>query len=386
MKLANRTLEHPGLIFFRPDVSARNDRLKRLAEEVLNPADVRINGDRLWDIQVRNPEFFKAAFMQGSLGLGESYMNGWWDCKSLDQLFCKGSAAVLEGRIKIPPSLIIYKIKDILFNRQARQNAFRNYEHHYEIGNDFYQSMLDRRMVNSCADWSRAQNLDEAQEAKLEMVCRKLKLKAGMRVLDMGCGWGSFIKYASQYYGVDAIGMTCSVRQAELGRKFCRETTAEIRHQDCKQVKGKFDRAVCLNMFEQAGPKNYRKFMETAHASLEKSGIFVLHTIGSNDSRPSFDPWMDKYIFPGARLPSATHITEATEGLFMIDEWQNASSDYDRTLMAWFNNFEHSWPRFQKNYGERFYRMWKYYLLSCAGMFRARRLQLWRIVLSKQGA
>jgi cyclopropane-fatty-acyl-phospholipid synthase len=136
-------------------------------------------------------------------------------------------------------------------------------------------------------------------------------------------------------------------------------------------------------MFEHVGYKNHRNFMNIANKSLKPGGLLLLHTIAQNVSDTRTEPWIDKYIFPNSVLPSMSQIGHASEGIFVMEDWQNFGPDYDKTLLAWTSNFRKSWPKIKSDYDERFYRMWIYYLLSCAGALRSRNLQLWQIVFSK---
>lgn len=210
-------------------------------------------------------------------------------------------------------------------------------------------------------------------------------LKAGDHILDIGCGWGSFAKFAVEKYGVSVVGITISVEQAALARERCAGLPVEIRVEDYREVAEEFDHIISLGMFEHVGHKNYREYFKIASRCLKENGLFLLHTIGSNRSIFSTNPWTDKYIFPGGSLPSIKQIGKAIEKLFVMEDWHNFGPDYDKTLMEWFANFDHAWPNLREKYGDRFYRMWKFYLLMSAGAFRARYIQLWQIVLSKDG-
>jgi len=227
--------------------------------------------------------------------------------------------------------------------------------------------------------------LDDAQEAKLELICRKLGLQTGMKLLDIGCGWGSLATYAAERYGVEVVGITVSSEQVDMARKLCAGMPVEIRLQDYRDVNEQFDRIVSVGMFEHVGYKNYRTYMQVVRRCLNDEGLMLLHTIGGNRPTRSVDPWIDKYIFPNGMLPSIGQLGRAIEGLFVMEDWHNFSADYDRTLMEWSRNLEANWGRLKNDYDERFHRMWKYYLLLCAGAFRARGNQLWQIVLSPKG-
>lgn len=375
-----------------------SDPFRHRVERLLAEADVRVDGDRPWDLRVHRDELFARVLAGGSLALGEAYMDGWWDAERLDQLFARVLRADLGRRVRPGWRDLLRHLQARLVNRQTPRQAFRLGEHHYDIGNDLYRAMLDRRMIYSCGYWqSGAATLDEAQEAKLDLSCRKLGLLPGQppgeRLLDIGCGWGGTARYAAERYGVEVVGITVSERQVELGRELCRGLPVELRRQDYRELdpakEGRFDRVVSIGMFEHVGAKNYRTFFRVVRSLLPDDGLFLLHTIGGNRSVRRTEPWIDRYLFPGSMLPSAAQITQAAEGLFVIEDWHSFGADYDRTLMAWHERFERAWADpatgLAERYGERFRRMWRYYLLSCAGSFRARKNQLWQLVLSPRG-
>ncbi len=354
-------------------------------EELLGRADVTIGGSRPQDITVHDERLWNRVIRHGTLGLGEAYMDGWWDANTLDVFICKVLSAHLDTAIEINFQSVLTVAKAFLFNLQSSSRAFRIGEAHYDLGNNLYEAMLDLRMVYSCGYWGNAKTLDEAQEAKLDLVCRKIGLKKGDRILDIGCGWGSFAKYAAEKYGVSVVGITVSKEQASLAEERCKGLPVEIRLQDYRDLDEKFDHIISIGMFEHVGVKNYQDYFKVANRCLKKNGLFLLHTIGYKLSQLASDPWVGKYIFPGGQLPSIAQVGKATEGLFIVEDLHNFGVDYDTTLLAWFRNFDAAWPRLRGEYGDRFYRMWKYYLLSCAGAFRAREIQLWQIVLSPNG-
>lgn len=356
----------------------------RLLEDLLERADIRLDGSRPWDMRLLTRGVPDRIFAQGSLGLGESYMDGEWEAEALDEFFARLLRAGLDQDVR-PWRLLGHALRARLLNRQTLRRARQVGEVHYDLGNDFYQAMLDPRMTYTCGYWRHARTLDEAQEAKLDLVCRKLDLRPGQRVLDIGCGWGSFARFAAERYGAEVVGVTISREQAELGRELCRGLPVDLRLQDYREVDEAFDHIVSIGMFEHVGHKNYRTYLEVAHRCLRNEGLFLLHTIGKPSSGTPTDPWIDRYIFPNGELPALAQVAEAAEGLFLVEDLHNFGADYDTTLMAWHRNFEASWPRFADRYGERFHRMWRYYLLACAGAFRARDIQLWQIVLAKEG-
>jgi len=361
------------------------NRFEATARQLLSAAGITINDRNPWDIQVHNQKFYQAVLSQANLGLGESYMDGWWDCAALDEFFAKIIRAQIQDGVKKNPALIYQVLLARLLNRQSRNRAFQIGEKHYDLGNELFINMLDKRLVYSCAYWQKAPTLDAAQENKLDLICRKIGLQAGMKVLDIGCGWGSFAKYAAEKYGAKVVGITVSKEQVELAKTLCAGLPVEIRLQDYRDLNEKFDRIVSVGMIEHVGYKNYRTYMAIARRCLGDDGLFLLHTIGGNKSVKSVDPWINKYIFPNGMLPSIKQLGEAIEGLFVMEDWHNFSADYDKTLMAWYANLEQNWDKLSSKYDARFHRMWKYYLLSCAGSFRARSNQLWQIVLSPKG-
>ncbi len=353
--------------------------------KLLQHADIQINGSRPWDIAVHNPKLYQRVLNEGSLGLGESYMDGWWDCKQLDEFFYRICKADIDQKVSKNWSEYLHAVLIRIFNYQTKKGAAQGVKHHYDLSNDFFKAMLDKRMIYSCAYWKDAHSLDEAQDHKLDLICRKLHLKPGMTLLDIGCGWGGLALYASEKYGAIVTGITISKEQLEYAKKQAGLLPITFKMQDYRDCEIKYDRIVSVGMFEHVGAKNYGTFMGVINKCLKDDGIALLHTIGSNVTSLRPDPWFEKYIFPNSILPSLAQITKASEGLFIIEDIHNFGSDYDKTLMAWYENFNKAWPRFSTEYGERFYRMWSYYLLSCAGAFRARGLQLWQIVLSKRG-
>ena len=360
------------------------NRTEEVVRSLLEIADVRIGGDRPWDISVYDPRFYGRVLGHGAMGLGESYVDGWWDAHRIDELVHR----ILRARLheKVGPGLGIawLQLAGKLANRRHRSRT-RVGDTHYDRGNDLFQAMLDRRMTYSCAFWEDAETLDAAQENKLDLVCRKLGLTPGMSVLDIGCGWGSFAGFAAERYGVTVTGINNSKEQVELGSKLVAGLPVEIRYQDYRDVEGTFDRVVSIGMFEHVGPENYAAFMDVARRRLKDDGLLLLHTIGANEEGRAPEDWVEKYIFPGSALPTPGQIANAFQGRFVMEDWHNLSVDYDKTLLAWYENFDANWDSLRDRYGDRFYRTWKNYLLTCAGAFRARYNQVWQVVLSIHG-
>ena len=339
------------------EVSVPNDDWYRIAAELLGRAGIEINGSAPSDLRIKNPLFFKRVLQEGSLGLGESYMDGWWDCERLDIFFHKVLRAGLEKQLP-------HHFKDTLRIAGARLFNLQSKKRAWIVGKE-------------------AQTLEAAQQDKLDLICRKLELEPGMRVLDIGCGWGGLAEYMARNYQVSVVGVTISAEQQKMAQARCNGLDVDIRLQDYRDLHDSFDRIVSVGMFEHVGPKNYATYFEVADRNLKPNGRFLLHTIGSKVTDHNVDPWINKYIFPNGCLPSVRQIADASEKHFVMEDWHNFGADYDTTLMAWYERFLASWPEIADNYSERFKRMFSYYLNACAGAFRARDIQLWQVVFSR---
>lgn len=358
---------------------------EKIVRDLLSTANIEINGNRPWDITVHNNNFYERVLRNAALGFGESYMDEWWDCDSLDTCLCHIMRADLEAKIRGNIRITLYYLRSRFLNLQKRSRAYQVGRRHYDLGNDLYRALLDKRLNYTCGYWRDAGNLDDAQEAKLELVCKKLRVQPGMRILELGCGWGSFAKYAAEKYGAHVVGVTVSKEQVELGTELCKGLPVELRLQDYREVSGTYDAVISIGIMEHVGHRNYRTYFEVADRCLKDDGIAFVHTIGGNKSVTTTNPWTGKYIFPNSMLPSIAQLGAAMEGLFVMEDWHNIGPDYDKTLMAWYTNFENAWDRLKHTYDERFRRMWRFYLLSSAAGFRARKTQLWQIVMTKHG-
>lgn len=360
----------------------------RRATRLLASADIEVDGNRPWDMRVHHPDTFDFILARGSLGLGESYMDGWWDCDRLDECIFRILRMHLDEQVG-RAGWLWASVRARLTNLQSPLRAWQVGEMHYDLGNDLYRAMLDPSMAYSCGYWAAAQTLAQAQEAKLDLICQKLQLRPDMTLLDIGCGWGSLMFHAARHYGVRCVGLTVSKEQVKLGTEKAGNLPIRFELADYRQFnpdgRQRFDRIASVGMFEHVGHKNYLTFFDMARRSLSDDGLFLLHTIGKNHAGAGIDPWIEKYIFPNGELPSAAEIAYYSEEAFVMEDWHNFGEDYDKTLMAWHERFEAAWPHLKTHYDERFRRMWRYYLLSCAGAFRARDNQLWQVVLSPHG-
>jgi len=362
---------------------------REIVQKMLDSADIKINGERPWDIQVHNEKLYDRILSKGTLGIGESYMDGWWDCEALDEMIYRvlrfSDRSFLSKNLT---NLLLY-LKSQFFNLQTKSEAKKVTNYHYDISDDLYMSFLDPYSQYTCAYFKDTTDLNKAQENKMDLICRKIQLKSTDRVLDLGCGWGGLAKWMAEKHGCRVIGINLAKGQVEYVQKHISNPLVEIINMDYRDVgnvlKGKFDKVVSIGMMEHVGYKNYRKMLKIVRKYLKEDGIFLLHTIGGNNSVKSGNAWLNKYIFPNGMLPSVNQISRSCEGLFVLEDWHNFGAYYDLTLMAWYKNFDKSWPKLKDRYSERFYRMFRYYLLLCAGSFRAREMELWQIVLSPKG-
>ncbi|MGV8079981.1 MAG: cyclopropane fatty acyl phospholipid synthase [Syntrophales bacterium] len=358
---------------------------KRIVESFLTRAGVSIDGPNPWDIRVRNERLYERVLAEKNLGLGEAYMDSWWDCPRLDEFICRVLKAGLDEAIAGGVTYFLRFLPALAFNLQSKSRAHIIAKRHYDLDNDLFFSFLDPYNQYSCAFFDGTDDLAEAQKKKMALICHKLDLQPGDQVLDIGGGWGGLARYIGEQHGYSVISVNISQEQLLYAREFCRGWPVAVIQADYRQIQGTFDKIYSIGMFEHVGWKNYREFMEVVHRCLKDGGIFLLHTIGSNESRINCDPWITRYIFPNGMLPSVAQIGRAVEGLFVMEDWQNLGEHYDRTLMAWNENFQRAWPRLNCRHEPRFKRMWEYYLLSCAGAFRARSIQLWQIVFTRPG-
>ena len=366
--------------------SLQGNRAREVCIDMLARAGITVGGSQPWDVQIHDERVWARVLRDGTLGGGEAYMDGWWDSAALDQTMCRLQQAKLVDALRENWMIVPQLIKARVMNLQSIRRAFGSGQHHYDIGNELYEAMLDRRMLYTCALWSTgARTLEEAQEAKLELVCKKIGLRAGMRVLDLGCGWAGFASYAAERYGVEVVGYTVSEQQVHYAKQHYATLPIDIRLDDYRKATGTFDAVVSIGLMEHVGPKNYRGYFELADRCLAPGGVAFVHTIGGNRQRPHIDPWFDKYVFPNATLPSLAQLIAAMEDIFIPEDVHNIGEDYDPTLMAWFERFDAAWPSLRARYDERFYRRWKFYLLASAGSFRARAQQLFQIVMTRRG-
>jgi cyclopropane-fatty-acyl-phospholipid synthase len=366
-----------------------NGNAEAVVREIFESAGVGVEGKKPGDIHVKNDAFYGRLLREASIGLGESYMDEWWECDELNLFIEKLLRVDIKKKIQGSLRMKLLTLQALVTNMQSRARAKQVAEAHYDIGNDLYEVMLCKRMVYTCGYWKNAKNLAEAQEAKLELICKKAGLQPGMRVLDLGCGFGGFAMYAAEKHGVDVLGVTISTEQQKWGAATAKKKgldKVELRLQDYRTVGGKFDRVVSIGMMEHVGWRNHRHLMEVVHRCLHRDGIAVIHTIGSNENQKHGIPFFEKHIFPNAASPSIAQLGNAMENLFVLEDVHNIGPDYGPTCIAWWKNFEAGYHTLdQKKYDRRFWRMWRFYLLAAAGAVQARESQLWHLVLTHIG-
>ena len=366
-------------------------KLKENIQSLINPAGIKINGSDPCDIKVQNDDLYERVIKNGALGLGEAYMGGWWDCDQLDEFVYRIIAAGLEHSVKSNYKILLKIIIIQLFNPQTIKRSKKVAKQHYDLGNDLYNKMLGRTMSYTCGYFNNTDSLDEAQDKKHDLICRKIGLKPGDKVLELGCGFGSFAYYAASHYGANITAVNISTEQIKYAQQLCGSLPVKIIQADYRNQSlynpsnQQFDHVVSIGLCEHVGHKNYRKLMQIAENQLKDEGFFLLHTIGANRTWLKTNAWITKYIFPNGMIPSIEQLGAAMGNLFVMEDWHNFGGDYEKTLKSWHANFINSWSEISDKYGERFFRMWNYYLLSCAGSFRARNMQLWQLVLSKKG-
>jgi len=361
-------------------------RAQNVLTNLLAIADIHVDGTRPWDIRVHDARFFGRVLASGTLGFGESYMDGWWDSEALDEMCCRAIQTRLDQRFTFRLPNLGALLTALVVNQQTRRRSKKVGRVHYDLSNDFFEAMLDPNMQYSCALFEDGDDLAAAQLRKLDWICQRLRLRPGLRLLDIGCGWGGLARYAARQYGCQVVGITISKEQFDYAQRWCRGLDVEIQLRDYRDATGQFDRVVSVGMVEHVGPKNYRTYFRTAARLLGDDGLFLCQGIAGHSSRLYVDPWIERYIFPNSLLPSAARLARAAEGVFILEDIKNIGMNYDRTLLAWEENFQRSWCRFAGRYSERFRRMWRFYLLSCAGAFRARSLQMFSMLFSKEKA
>lgn len=354
-----------------------------LLEPLLARAGVKVDGKEPWDIQVADQRFFRTVLTQGSLGLGEAYLRGWWTCNDLEELSYRLIRSGLYKTSLLLPQPVLANLLHATINQQSKEKSLRVAVQHYSLGNDVFLDFLGRHHLYSCGYFKDTDDLDVAQRQKLEKVCRLLDLRPGDRVLDVGGGWGEFARYAATQHGCEVTSINIADEQIKFAREYCKDASVEIRRCDYRDVTGRFDKIVVMAMLTHVGYKNYRGFMEVMDRCLEPGGLMLVESVGGHKSRKDCEPWINRYIFPGGVVPSLEQFDRAVAGLFARKALDEFGSSYVHTLRAWHRNFVQAWPAHRSRYDDRMRLMFEYFFLTVAGAFRAGYLLHWHLLFQK---
>jgi cyclopropane-fatty-acyl-phospholipid synthase len=369
-----------------------NRLFKPLLESLLEGSSVRIDGGRPWDIRVHRDRLYRRA-LRGSLGIGESYVDGDWDCDALDELFRRVLSGNAQGKALIRAARAFKALQSRFTNLQTKRRSRAVAEEHYDIDHRMYALFLGPWNQYTCCFFDGTRDLERAEVLKLELLCDKLELKPGDRLLDIGCGWGGFAKYAAATRGCEVTGISLSEEQIRYAVEYTRGLPVAIRKLDYRDLPGSglppFDKVSIVGMLEHVGYKNYATIMGVVHQMLKPDGLFLLHTIGNCEKTTVVDPWIEKYIFRNSMAPAMSQLSDAAEGRFVIEDWENYGHYYVPTLQAWYDRFNANWDRIRalptaKPFDERFRRMWNYYLMSSKAAFDVEQLHLWQLVMTRR--
>ena len=296
------------------------DTSRKFMADLLSEAGVQVDGGAPWDLRVKDERFFREVMLRKNLGLGEGYMLGWWDCERVDEFICRVLRSGAADRVRGCWRLLVRVLPSLVFNLQNLSRAKVVARRHYDLGNDLFLSFLDPYLQYSCAyfkdlpagsdplaqpDDEVSRDLEQAQRAKMRLICEKLELRPGETLLDIGCGWGGLARFAAEEYGCAVTGVNISRRQIDFAREFCRGLPVDIVDLDYRLLDGTYDKIVSVGMFEHVGHKNYQTFMGTAARCLKPDGLFLLHTIGSNVTARKSTPGSASTSSPTACCPAS---------------------------------------------------------------------------------
>jgi cyclopropane-fatty-acyl-phospholipid synthase len=361
---------------------------------LLEGTGVEIGGSQPWDITVNRDRLYRRA-LRGSLGIGEAYIDGDWDCLALDELFRRVLSASKLNSPLLRTARALKVLQSRLTNLQTRRRSRAVAEEHYDIDHRMYALFLGPWNQYTCCFFDGTDDLEQAEVIKLEMLCDKLELRPGERLLDIGCGWGGFAKYAAATRGCEVTGISLSTEQIHYARRFAHGLPVTIEKLDYRDLPRSgltpFDKISIVGMIEHVGYRNYETLMRVVHEMLKPDGLFLLHTIGNCERTTVVDPWMEKYIFRNSMAPSMDQLAAATEGCFVVEDWENYGHHYVPTLQAWHDRFNANWDRIRslktaREFDERFRRMWNYYLMSSKAAFEVEQLHLWQLVMTRRGS
>ncbi len=345
-------------------------------------------------MRLTDPKLYRTLVFNSELAAGEAYMDGtlrFEEGSTLRDFLTLFSINRLSlGSYPIQKALRAIKMR---FRKRQQSNvkgeAQRNVAHHYDLGNDFYKLFLDEHMLYSCAYFREPQEtLEQAQRNKLRLLAAKLCLRPGMKVLDIGCGWGDLALYLAQLEDVEVLGVTLSKEQQALATQRAKDAGLEGRVRfelrDYREVDEFFDRIVSVGMFEHVGVHHYDEFFKKVNALMPDDGLAVLHSIGHMSPPGMASAWLRKYIFPGAYSPALSEVFEVVEkNSLWVTDLEFLRIHYATTLKHWGDRFEKNRDKVIEMYDERFARMWEFYLISAEMMFRTGSQLVFHMQLSR---
>jgi cyclopropane-fatty-acyl-phospholipid synthase len=344
-------------------------------------------------MSIHDRRFFRRLATRGKLGVGESYTAGEWDSDDLVGLFelLLRNASAAAGRHARVRRLLDARPR--LNRRNGLPGARRNISYHYDLGNDFFELMLDETMTYSCAVFDRPDEpLLDAQRRKYRRICEHLRLAPGDRVLEIGCGWGGFASFAAREYGCSVTGLTISAEQASLARERTAGLDVRILDEDYRIHEGSYTKVASIEMLEAIGERQFPTYFEAIDRLLEPGGIACIQTILVPDDRwdryRKAPDWIEKYVFPGCLIPSLGALTQAMGGSgLMVHEVDEIGFHYAETLRRWRSSFHDRIDDVRAHgYDRRFERTWDFYLAFCEAGFRTRGLRDAQILLARPGA
>lgn len=347
-------------------------------------------------VRVRDSRLYGRLVAQGSLALGESYADGWWDVEGerlqelFSVLFANNVDRLFNGGF-LPR--IIGRVRSWRLGINRARAAHDDIRVHYDLSNEFFAQMLDKTMTYSCGyAATESDSLEQMQQNKLKRIAAKLQLQRGGTLLDIGCGWGGLLTYVGENFPeVQGVGITLSEEQYEFARRRLREKGLQDRMRvqllDFRDLAGSFDFVVSVGMFEHVGLPSYGDFFQAVRRVLQPTGTALLHTIGvEEEPRRLQDPWIERYIFPGSRLPRLEELVRgAREGDLAVGHIENWRPHYALTLRHWRKNFKEGWSAITKlgrSFDGRFFRVWDFYLQVCEACFIDSTVELYQVMLS----
>jgi cyclopropane-fatty-acyl-phospholipid synthase len=363
------------------------DRITELpVRRALAAADIEIDGHRPWDIRVNDPAFYLRMMPNPAFQIGQTYMDGMWDCDAIDEMVFKLIASRVYAQHEKGGVFHLRNALARVRNMQSRARAGEVALAHYDLDLDLYRGMLDETLTYTCAYWDApGATLADAQRAKLRLICDKLELKPGQTLLDIGCGFGGLAAFAAEHYGVKTLGVTNSQQHCTVARTlYPHLELALMDYRELPALGRRFDAVASVEMIEAVGPKNFTTYFDVVSQCLAPRGAFLLQSFISPASRFVCNEWFDRYIFPNGVVPSFPQLHAASAMTFGAPtDVHELGLHYPSTLLAWDRNLRATWPRLRSRNDERFRRMWHFYLTSLAGVFRAEDLRLCQVLYRK---